>query len=97
MDDLIEAIVDPYFKVNCAIFTPNPDRLDHIIEMVETYQAGDVIHYALQFCRPYLMESMPVKRALKQRYPPLRVETDYSMEDMGQLKTRVEAFIELIK
>jgi benzoyl-CoA reductase/2-hydroxyglutaryl-CoA dehydratase subunit BcrC/BadD/HgdB len=29
--------------------------------------------------------------------PFLRIETDYSMEDAGQLKTRVEAFIEIIR
>jgi len=81
---LMEAIVERYFKVDCAIFTPNPDRLEHIVEMAKQYKADGVIHYGLQFCQPYLMESMPV-------------EKDYSMEDVGQLKTRVEAFIELIK
>jgi len=25
------------------------------------------------------------------------IETDYSMEDVGQLKTRVEAFVEILK
>ena len=29
--------------------------------------------------------------------PVLRIETDYSMEDVGQLKTRVEAFLEMLK
>jgi len=28
--------------------------------------------------------------------PVLRIDTDYSMEDVEQLKTRVEAFIERI-
>ena len=27
----------------------------------------------------------------------LKIETDYSMEDIGQLKTRVEAFLEILK
>jgi benzoyl-CoA reductase/2-hydroxyglutaryl-CoA dehydratase subunit BcrC/BadD/HgdB len=66
--------------------------------MVETYKADGVIHYGLQFCQPYLMESMSVEKALEAKdIPTLRIDTDYSMEDMGQLKTRVEAFIELIK
>ena len=63
--------------------------------MVAAYQADGVIHYGLQFCHPYLMESMPVEKALEQGgIPCLRLETDYSMEDVGQLKTRIEAFIE---
>lgn len=40
---------------------------------------------------------MPIEKALEQKgIPCLRLETDYSMEDIGQLKTRVEAFIEQI-
>ncbi|MBA3019072.1 MAG: 2-hydroxyacyl-CoA dehydratase family protein [Proteobacteria bacterium] len=98
VDELMEAIINRYFKVDCAIFTPNPDRLDHIVEMVEKYQANGVVHYGLQFCQPYLMESMPVEKALEEKnIPTLRIDTDYSMEDVGQLKTRVEAFVELLK
>jgi hypothetical protein len=48
--------------------------------------------------RTYIMESMPVEKALEsKKIPTLRIETDYSMEDVGQLKTRIEAFIEQIK
>ncbi len=98
VEELMEAIVDRYFQVDCAIFAPNPDRLEHIIEMVEAYKADGVIHYGLQFCQPYLMESMPVEKALEEKnIPCLRIETDYSMEDVEQLKTRVEAFVEMIK
>ncbi len=98
VDELMETIVDRYFQVDCAIFTPNPDRLEHIVEMAKTYKADGVIHYGLQFCQPYLMEAMPVEKALEEKgIPTLRIDTDYSMEDVEQLKTRVEAFIELIK
>ncbi|HSM74369.1 MAG TPA: double-cubane-cluster-containing anaerobic reductase [Desulfobacterales bacterium] len=98
LEEMLEAIVDRYYRVDCAIFTPNPERLEHIQEMVAAYQADGVIHYGLQFCQPYLMESMPVEKALEQQgIPCLRVETDYSMEDVGQLKTRIEAFIEQLR
>ena len=97
LEELMEALVDRYFKVDCAIFTPNPDRLDHIMEMAEAYKADGVIHYGLQFCQPYLMEAIPVEKALESKgIPTLRIDTDYSMEDVGQLKTRVEAFVELL-
>ena len=98
IDAMLDALVDRYFQVDCAIFTPNHERLDHIQEMVTDYQADGVIHYGLQFCQPYLMESIPVEKALEQKnIPCLRVETDYSMEDVGQLKTRLEAFIEQLR
>jgi benzoyl-CoA reductase/2-hydroxyglutaryl-CoA dehydratase subunit BcrC/BadD/HgdB len=98
VDELMEAIVDRYFKVDCAIFTPNPDRLDHVKQMFNDYKADGVIHYGLQFCQPYQIESLPVEKALEEAgMPTLRVDTDYSMEDVEQIKTRVEAFTERIK
>jgi benzoyl-CoA reductase/2-hydroxyglutaryl-CoA dehydratase subunit BcrC/BadD/HgdB len=57
-----------------------------------------VTHYGLQFCQPYQIESLPMEQRLEdERIPMLRIESDYSMEDVEQLKTRVEAFIERIK
>ncbi|MBI5581942.1 MAG: 2-hydroxyacyl-CoA dehydratase [Deltaproteobacteria bacterium] len=98
VEEMMAAIVERYFQVDCAIFTPNAERLAHIEEMAADYKADGVIHYGLQFCQPYLMESIPVEKALEEKnIPCLRIETDYSMEDAGQLKTRIEAFVEQIK
>jgi benzoyl-CoA reductase/2-hydroxyglutaryl-CoA dehydratase subunit BcrC/BadD/HgdB len=98
LEEMMEAIVDRYFQIDCAIFTPNADRLDHIRQMAADYNADALIHYSLQFCQPYLMESLPVENTLKNEgLPALRIETDYSMQDAGQLKTRVEAFIEQLR
>ncbi len=98
VEEMMKAIADRYFKVDCAIFTPNPERCDHIKEMFREYNADGVVHYGLQFCQPYIMESIPVEKALENDdIPTLRIETDYNMEDAGQLKTRIEAFIEQLK
>ncbi len=98
IDELMDSIIDRYFKIDCAIFTPNRDRVEHIMEMVSEYRADGVIHYGLQFCQPYIMESIPIEKALENKdIPCLRIETDYSMEDAGQLKTRVEAFVEQLQ
>jgi len=95
---LMEAIVDRYFKIDCAIFTPNPDRSEHVKEMTKAYRADGVIHYALQFCSPYTMESYAIEKELSANgIPIMRLETDYSQQDAGQLKTRVEAFLEMLR
>jgi benzoyl-CoA reductase/2-hydroxyglutaryl-CoA dehydratase subunit BcrC/BadD/HgdB len=95
LDELMDALVDRYFQVDCAIFTPNPDRLNHVKQMFKDYKADGVIHYGLQFCQPYQIESLPVEAKLENEgIPTLRIDTDYSMEDVEQLKTRVEAFVE---
>jgi len=94
----LESIAERYLTINCACFTPNEGRLDDIQDMTARLHADGVIHYALQFCTPYMVEAYKVKQRLEEKEVPyLRIETDYSMEDMGQLKTRVEAFIEVMK
>ncbi len=97
VDELLDAIVERYFQIDCAIFTPNPTRLEHIQAMVKELKADGVIHYGLQFCQPYIIESHNVEESLeKDGIPTLRIETDYGQEDAGQLKTRIEAFIEML-
>jgi benzoyl-CoA reductase/2-hydroxyglutaryl-CoA dehydratase subunit BcrC/BadD/HgdB len=65
--------------------------------MFAAYGADGVIHYGLQFCQPYQIEALNVEQALEAaKMPTMRIDTDYSMEDVEQLKTRVEAFIERI-
>jgi len=98
VEDLLDAITERYFHIDCAVFTPNPSRVEYVKEITKKLHAQGVIHYSLQFCQPYIMESGPVEKELeKSGVPTLRLETDYSQEDAGQLKTRIEAFIERLE
>jgi len=98
LDELLNALVDRYMRIDCACFTPNTERLDHIVDMARGLKADGVVHYGLSFCTPYAMEAFKVEKALKGAgIPMLAIETDYSMEDVEQLKTRVEAFVEMIR
>ena len=97
VDQLLDNIVDRFFEIDCAVFSPNSSRLNHIRQMSKDYAADGVIHYCLQFCQPYQIESGAIENTLeRESIPVLRLETDYSQEDVGQLKTRIEAFIERI-
>ncbi len=98
VEEMLDRITERYFRIDCAVFTPNASRLDHVREMTKKYDAAGVIHYSLQFCQPYIVESGPVERELeKEGIPVFRLETDYSQEDTGQLRTRVEAFVERLQ
>ena len=98
LDKMIDAIVDRYFKIDCACFTPNEERTDHILDLAKEFKADGVIHYSIQFCTPYTAEAYKVEKAIqKTGIPFMKIETDYGMEDMGQLKTRIEAFLEMVK
>jgi benzoyl-CoA reductase/2-hydroxyglutaryl-CoA dehydratase subunit BcrC/BadD/HgdB len=97
VDDLMERMLERYMKIDCACFTPNEGRIDKIIKMYKEREADGIIYYSLSFCHTYNVESKKViDRLQAENIPVLRIESDYSMEDMGQIKTRVEAFLESI-
>jgi len=97
LEDKLNAITDRYLKINCSCFSPNEERINEILKYVREYNAAGVIHYTLQFCHTYNVEFVKVKEALNRaNIPVLEIETDYSEGDVGQLNTRIEAFIEQI-
>ncbi|MGV8084534.1 MAG: double-cubane-cluster-containing anaerobic reductase [Coriobacteriia bacterium] len=97
LDEMIDAIAEKYLGINCACFTPNRGRIDDIVRMAKEFNADGVIDYSLQFCGLYEMESHAVEEALREAgLPALKITTDYSAEDVGQLSTRIEAFLEML-
>jgi len=95
LTEQLRALADRYMKINCACFSPNNERLDAILKIVKDYSVDGVVHYVLQYCHGYNVEAIRVSSILKQAMiPNLKVETDYSTEDIGQLRTRIDAFLE---
>ncbi|MFX1363558.1 MAG: double-cubane-cluster-containing anaerobic reductase [Promethearchaeota archaeon] len=98
IDELLKIIAERYLGINCACFTPNEGRKEDIIELVKNYNVDGVILYTLNFCQPYEVEAIGLERELKKEgIPILSISTDYSSEDEGNLLTRIEAFLEMIK
>jgi benzoyl-CoA reductase/2-hydroxyglutaryl-CoA dehydratase subunit BcrC/BadD/HgdB len=97
IEDLIKNLADRYLNINCACFTPNDGRIEDVIRYVDEYKVDGVVYYNLSFCHTYSVEYKKMEKALKEKgIPVLFIETDYSTEDSGQIKTRVEAFLEMI-
>ena len=97
LDEMLDDIAAKYLAINCACFTPNQGRLDDIARMAKDLGADGVIDYTLQFCGLYEIESTAVEQTVRDAgLPVLKITTDYSMEDIGQLSTRVEAFLEML-
>ncbi len=93
----LKAIADRYMQIHCACFTPNDERLDDIVRLAKEYRVDGVVHYNLQFCHTYANEAVKVEKRLeKEGIPLLRIETDYG-DDTGQLRTRIDAFLEMIR
>jgi benzoyl-CoA reductase/2-hydroxyglutaryl-CoA dehydratase subunit BcrC/BadD/HgdB len=98
LEEMLDALVDRYIRIDCACFTPNQERLHNVVAMAKELEVKGVIHFALNFCQPYAIEAFKVGKALEEAgIPMLSIETDYSMEDVEQLKTRVEAFLEMVR
>jgi len=98
LDGEIRAIAERYLKTNCACFTPNPGRIQDILRLAEEFKVDGVVDYSLQFCGLYTTESFLVRQEVEARgIPFLHLETDYSELDYEQLRTRVEAFLEMLR
>jgi benzoyl-CoA reductase/2-hydroxyglutaryl-CoA dehydratase subunit BcrC/BadD/HgdB len=97
-DDPVTAIARRYLRVTCACMTPNSQRFEDLAHLAERFQVDGVIDLAWQFCQPFEIESYRVKELVKERLglPFLHVVTDYGDADVGQLKIRVEGFMEQI-
>lgn len=78
--------------------TPNPNRIDLLNRMIDEYEADGVVDVILQACHTYSVETLKIKRFVngEKEIPYMSIETDYSQSDIGQLNTRMAAFIEMI-
>ena len=80
----------------CPSFSPNEDRMYRLRQLVEKFRVDGVIYHVLKGCMIYDFEVARVERMMKEAgVPLLRVETDYNPEDVEQLRTRIEAFLEM--
>ena len=92
-----KALAKKYLNINCSVMSPNTNRLKFISDMIDDYQVDGVLEIILQACHTFSIESYNVKKSvLAKKIPYLKVETDYSKADAGQINTRLEAFLETI-
>lgn len=96
--DPIDALTDKYLNIACSCMTPNDNRIKLLSELMDEYKVDGVIDIILQACHTYNVESYTVKEFVtkEKNIPYLSIETDYSQTDIGQLKTRIGAFMEMI-
>lgn len=96
--DVYDALAEKYLKIGCSCMSPNPHRYTLLERAIEEYQVDAVIDVTLQACHTYAIESTSIKRFVNgdKQKPYLNIETDYSTSDVGQLSTRIAAFIEML-
>ena len=100
-DDMYRAMSERYLMAStCPCFTSkdgNEDRINWLVNKVKEWNVQGVIYYVVRGCMLYAMEYTRVKRVLdKLNIPVYYLDTEYTREDVGQMKTRVEAFLEML-
>jgi len=101
MNDMLKAIGERYLMSStCACFTSedgNEDRINWLLNKIKDWNIQGVIYQVVKGCMLYAMEYTRVKKALdKVNIPVYYLDTEYTREDAGQMKTRVEAFLEML-
>ena len=94
--DPVAALARRYLKIPCACMTPNTRRLTELDRYIDRFAPDVVIDVILHACHGYNVESHKVAEHVAGRNIPfLRIETDFSESDIGQIRTRVEAVLEM--
>lgn len=94
----VEDLADGYLgQAPCAKMKPLNDMVEHSVKLAQDYKAEAVVLYYLKFCPCYSMILRKVTEAFEAaNIPVLVVGSDYSKGDEGQIKIRVEAFLEML-
>lgn len=97
--DIYGAIARKYFYIGCAIMTPNDNRIELLGRMIDEFRVDGVVEMILSGCHSVHMESVSVRNFVSEEkhIPYIDVVTDYSQGDIGQLNTRMSAFVEMLE
>ena len=97
--DLLASLSEAYLnRTPCARMMQIDERVDQICKMAEKFKADGIIHHSLKFCDTYLYDVPALKKFLNEKgLSVLFIESDGGLGDINQIRTRIEAFLEIIK
>lgn len=74
-------------------------RRTYLAELAKEYGADGIIYEQMKFCDPWAYEKMVGSQVLHDdyNYPVLSIDRPYAVAQSGQLRTRVQAFVESIE
>jgi benzoyl-CoA reductase/2-hydroxyglutaryl-CoA dehydratase subunit BcrC/BadD/HgdB len=99
--DIFQSLAKGYLadRLPCAFMRDSTKtRLDFALKLITDFNVSGVIWYELLNCETYDSESYFFAQKMGERdIPMLILESSYGTADSGPLKTRIEAFIEIVK
>jgi benzoyl-CoA reductase/2-hydroxyglutaryl-CoA dehydratase subunit BcrC/BadD/HgdB len=95
----LQALARRYLlKPSCPRMPGFETRLERVKLLVREFRVQGIIYSALKFCDYSLFETPQVEKLSKELgLPTLVLENDYVWADIERLRTRVEAFLEMIR
>ncbi|CAH2598765.1 BcrAD_BadFG domain-containing protein [Rhodovastum atsumiense] len=92
------ALADAYLdRAPCARQVPLERRIQFSVDLAREYKVDAVLFTYLKFCPCYGLTKGKFIAAFQEAgIPVLELGTDYSQGDLGQIKTRLDAFIEVL-
>jgi benzoyl-CoA reductase/2-hydroxyglutaryl-CoA dehydratase subunit BcrC/BadD/HgdB len=96
--DPVKAMARRYLEIPCACMTPNQRRLYALSETIHEFKPDAVVDFVLTACHSYNVESYKIGRHVNDNHelPYLKIESDYSDNDEGQIRTKIEALFEMV-
>ena len=97
--DPIEAITNRYLEmIPCArMFEFHEERLDHVVKLIKEYNVDGMIYVVIKYCDDFMIDYPLFKEKMDDiGMPILYIEREYILDNVASLKTRIEAFLELI-
>lgn len=96
--DPIVRIAEKYLEVPCAVVSPNKRRMEQVADTIDEWKADGYVSITLHSCNPFAVETENLRRVCAGKgIPLLHIQTDFTPGDEGQIRTRIEAFLEMIR
>jgi benzoyl-CoA reductase/2-hydroxyglutaryl-CoA dehydratase subunit BcrC/BadD/HgdB len=83
-----------YYSRPCMHRRPNLSMYEYAQKLVGEFRVQGLAYKTLLYCDPWSFEARRLQEALG--IPMLHLDTDYSTENREQMRTRVEAFLEML-
>ncbi len=98
-DDLLDALAERQLNriPSSAFDIEHRQRRYYLTEVAEDKNASGVIFLHLGFCEPENFDSYDNLQAMKRAgIPAIRIETQFGRSTLGQIRTRIQAFMEMV-
>jgi len=97
--DPLQAISRRYLNnFPCARMFPSDERFNRILELARDFRVDGVISQIIRYCVPYAHDLPLLTDRLKaQGIPTLALDVEYGTSGSGQIRTRVQAFLEMLE